>query len=384
MLNIAKQIYFGWNNKTSGYPLPEAEIVPGGTTSNEKKRLANITSRYTDINEHENVPLPGFTLFKTNRQRYGSADQTWLIIDPRGFLARITNENLEEILYVTGITEGLIQEKCVWAREDSQTKLKLVPVSSDSYLEAVKNTELLDSKVNLKDVQIGDIVLLQNGLTGTFMGTQNLYGVLFDNKVRTVQTYPRRQVLKVEPSKYFYQGDLKILKVIDSTDEPMTKEEAAEALNADIESGSSVFTSYPDVNAGYYTSRYMVRLASAVTVKEPTLELVEIDAAAAKELFDAANMIADPGQIMLEDNRGKKFMIDFPYSISSTSKIASDDFCVTEVAFDPTKPVELVDVPDPRSQSSYYFNFSHKARFSLDNFVKFYKIVKHVKNKSYV
>ena len=84
--------------------------------------------------------MPGFTLYKTGRKNWGSADQTWLVIDPRGFLVRITNVNLEEILHVTGITEGLIQEKCVWARENSQTKMTLVPVTSPDYIEATKNT----------------------------------------------------------------------------------------------------------------------------------------------------------------------------------------------------------------------------------------------------
>lgn len=129
MLNISRQIYSGWNT-ASANELPEAEIIPFGKSSNEKKRLETFTKRYPVLNEYENIPLPGFTLYKSNRKNYGSADPTWLIIDPRGFMVRITNDNLEDILHVTGITEGLIQQKCVWAREDSQTKMILVPISS--------------------------------------------------------------------------------------------------------------------------------------------------------------------------------------------------------------------------------------------------------------
>src|SRR5690606_39188374 len=108
MINIAKQIYAGWGTGTK-YDLPEAEVIPHGTSSNEKKKLEKFTKSHAVIKEHDNVPLPGFTLYKVDRKNWGSQDQTWLIIDPRGFLVRISNDNLEDILYVTGITEGLIQ-----------------------------------------------------------------------------------------------------------------------------------------------------------------------------------------------------------------------------------------------------------------------------------
>ena len=76
---------------------------------------------YIDNHYFDNIPLPGFTLSENNRKNWGSKDETWLIVDPRGFFARISNDNLNDILHVTGITEGLIQEKCVWAREDSKS-----------------------------------------------------------------------------------------------------------------------------------------------------------------------------------------------------------------------------------------------------------------------
>ena len=126
MLNIARQIQAGWDQGSST-ELPEAEIVPIGNTTNEKRKLQGLTNRKNILKEYENIPLPGFTLLKTERKSWGSLDQTWLVIDPRGFLSRITPNNLEKILHVTGITEGLIQEKCVWAREDSQTKMVQTP-----------------------------------------------------------------------------------------------------------------------------------------------------------------------------------------------------------------------------------------------------------------
>ena len=226
MLNISKQIYAGWDLSYSGNILPEAEVIPLGESVNEKRKINKITSKYSSIKEFDNIPLPGFTLSENNRKNWGSKDETWLIVDPRGFFVRISNDNLNDILHVTGITEGLIQEKCVWAREDSKTDMMLVPISSELYLKASKNTELLEDKISIKDVQIGDKVLLQSGLTGTYMGVLSLYGTLtysYSNKdySRKPQTYLRRQVCHVGNDRYYYHTDIKILKVLEKREKPV-------------------------------------------------------------------------------------------------------------------------------------------------------------------
>src|ERR1035437_1127776 len=175
MLNIAKTLYAGWDpSSATKYELPEAEIIPLGESKNEMKKLDTITKRYPTLYEHDNIPLPGFTLYKSDRKNWGSIDQTWLVIDPRGFLVRISSKNLDNILHVTGITEGLIQQKCVWARENTETKMALVPVTSGAYYDAALNTKLIEDKVDMKDVQIGDTVLLQNKLTGIYRGVASL------------------------------------------------------------------------------------------------------------------------------------------------------------------------------------------------------------------
>lgn len=383
MLNISKQIYYGWNSVGIRYPLPEAEIIPGGSSINEKKRLESVTKKYTDINEYDNIPLPGFTLFKTNRKNYGSADPTWLIIDPRGFLARITNENLEDILYVTGITEGLIQEKCVWARHDNQTKLTLIPVSSDSYIEAVKNTELLADKINLKQVQIGDMVLLQNELTGIYMGIQSLYApIKLSGRTLQAQIYPKRQILKVDQGKYHYQGDIKILKVIKKADKPLSREEAADLMNEDIATGNTFFTNSSDLSNGYYTSRDMVKYISSQALVSVPMSLEELTYDNAVDLFNKASTISDSGMIVVEDINQQKYIIDFPYSISSTLRLSVSSFCVDKINWDPVIP-DIIDL-QPYEVLKYGYTRNNRELHGLDKFVKYYKIVKYVKNGSYV
>lgn len=382
MLNIAKQIYAGWNTTGVRHELPEAEVIPFGTSSNEKKRLETITKRYTTLKEHDNIPLPGFTLYKSERKNYGSADPTWLVIDPRGYLVRITNNNLEDILHVTGITEGLIQQKCVWAREDSQTKMILVPTSSTLYIEAFENTELMDARVSIKDVQIGDEVLLQNKITGTYMGVLSLYAPIDTyGTPRKPQVLLRRQIVMASKGRYHYQSDLKILKVTEKTKKPMTREESAALLNEEILRGKAYFGNTPHMPAtGYYSARDMIKHVSVHAVPKLTLSFDEITKDEAIKLFREAASIADENMLVIEQPNGQKYLIDYPYA-SSTKKADMHAFEAYRICDldDAAESIKLVDTGNSRG----YYNKT-KDVHDLDNFVKFYKIVKHVKKESYV
>lgn len=379
MLNISRQIQTGWNGIINGYPLPEAEIIPLGISANEKKKLEKITSKYTVTKELENIPLPGFTLYKANRKNWGSIDQTWLVIDPRGFLVRISNENLETILHVTGITEGLIQEKCVWAREDTRTKMSLVPVSSPLYIAAENNTVLLEEKVDFKTVNIGDTVLLQNGLTGIYRGVMSLYCPIENysrNKIYTLTTLLRRQVLEVGQCQYHYQSDLKILKVIKKTDKEFTREDSVAQINMEIANKSAYMTNsstISSVSSYNHYSNTQVRHVSIHAVQQVKMSLEEIDITEATELLLDASQTTDMGKILLEHNN-KSFVIDFVHISSNTP--ARTSFQVAEINQFNENGITLV--------SGRNYGNTTMGVWKLDMFTKFYKIVKHVKSNTYI
>src|ERR1035437_768185 len=334
MLNIAKTIYAAWNPGNQKYELPEAEVIPLGESTNEKKKLSTITKRYTALYEHDNIPLPGFTLHKTDRKNWGSTDQTWLVIDPRGFLVRISSKNLESILLVTGITEGLIQEKCVWARDNSETKMTLVPVSENNYIEAVQNTELLENKVDMKDVQIGDTVLLQNKLQGTYMGVASQYSPLnhysSDNSYRP-HAQLRRQIIEVAPGIYHYQTDIKILKVIKKTSTPMTRQEAVDKMNKDIIADMAYFTCSSDMTTIRFGSRDKIKLVSTHAIPKVSMSFEEITIEEATELFFKGLISSEAGLILLENPKKGKFLVDYPYMFSSSQLCTENYFNVSKL-----------------------------------------------------
>jgi len=387
MLNISKNIYFGWDASGGKYELPEAAVIPLGDSANEKRKIDGAARKYSRLQDHENIPLPGFTLHKTDKKNYGSVDQTWLVIDPRGFMVRITSYNLEQILHVTGITEGLIQEKCIWARENTETKMTLIPVSSKSYVEAVRNTELIEGKVSLKDVSIGDTVLLQNKLQGTYMGVISLYGSLLESFSNTLtpQIFLRRQVIEVSPGRYHYQSDVKILKILKKSDAPWTREESVKKITEQIQKGNSFFSSNSDMTGRYYGVHGKIMHVSLTAAPKVNIMFEEVSKSDAETLFyeSMTGTTGDIGMLLLEDAGNERYLVDHPYIWSSPGTFTSPhSFEICRL-----KPFDINGVTKLslyERRNSQMFNSTKKILLSLDNFVKFYKIVKYVKNETYV
>lgn len=382
MLNLSKQIYVGCNPGNTD-KLDEVSVVPSGEAVNEKKKLKTLVDKNTSIREFENVPLPGFTMYEADRKNWSSTDITCLVIDPRGFLVRISITNLFDILKVTGITEGLIQEKCVWARENSNTSMTLIPVSSNLYKDAVNNTELLDAKVALADVNIGDEVLLQNKLKGTYMGVLSLYGPL-EFKRSSIDYRPqvsaRRQIIKVESGKYHYQADTKILKILNKTDKTMTREESAAFINNEIATGKTFFTNDTNMSRTYYSTYGLIEHVSHHTVPTPKLVTEEITKTEAISIFNSCILHSDTGKLLLELPNSKMYKVIYPWRATFAS-VTTTSFPIAEVLSVDDKQLTLTELG--RKMDSYY-GATNEVRYSIDNFAKFYKIVKYVKTESYV
>ena len=382
MLNISKQIYVGWDSGKVYSQLAEAEIIPLGDSDSEKKKLNRFVIQNNTFKEIDNIPLPGFTLHDVGKKKFSSTDSTWLVIDPRGFLVRITQDNMADILKVTGITEGLIQQKCVWAREDEKVEMELIPISSPRYLDAVSNTVLLEEKVSIDDVEIGDTVLLQNGYKGTYLGVLSLYCTMYTPTWKgdyKVQSMIRKQVVETEPGKFFYNTDAKILKILNKTKTTITREDSAIYLNDIIKNNpNAYFTSYDRMGSNYYGSRGMIRFVSTHAAPKVKIKLEEIDRYDATILFNDCRPITDSGCLVVEDSVGKKYLIDFPWLGSLNLAYKSNEFF-------PLKIKEITEdkiiLPDTVKKSYYDAN---TTTGTLDNYVKFYKIVKCVKNDTYI
>ena len=384
MLNISKTIYTGWNMVATG-TLPEAELIPCGDSNHEKRKLEQLTLKHIVVKEHNNIPLPGFTLYKSTRHHYGLPETSWLVIDPRGFLISISGSNLEQILHVTGITEGLIQERCVWARNDSETKMTLVPVSANNYAEVIENTALIEAKVVMEDVKIGDTVLLQNKMTGIYMGVLSLYGPLLGYSYdleHSATTYIRRQVLEVSPGVYYFQSDLKVLKVVQTTPTPLTLGASAAKINTYIESNTAHFSNIANSVRAIHSKT--ISMVSVHAVRKVPITLEEVTFDEAKILLKTGLYSSDIGILVVEDSNQEQYIIDHSYEYSTS--ISAERFNVLKVVeykLNKHKTIETIVLGGKRT-GYWGGQSSAPGAHTLDNFKKFYKIVKHIKTLTYI
>jgi hypothetical protein len=186
--------------KRSTEKIPLGFITPWGEDAAAKKRIATVDNwskqsyygnKALPSMTIDNVPMSGFKMTTDIRSSsYGGSDK-WRIEDPRGFELEITSHNLAQLLSVGMIDRGEIMDTCVWARNGQQNVL--LSTSTEEYKSAVKNTEVASMTADWKNVKIGNTVLLQNNITGVWLG--RMHGVTLDSYHRGDD--PSKNMLKV-------------------------------------------------------------------------------------------------------------------------------------------------------------------------------------------
>jgi hypothetical protein len=387
MINIPEKICIGHDADLSyGNKLSITTVLPVGDSVNEKKKLEKLAVDNKLVTTFDNVPMPGFSLFDMSRSVSSHAAPTWRVVDPRGYACRIDLLNLENILRCSAISNNLIQEECVWIRNDSSTEMELVPITDSRYAKILDNTKLIDNKVQLSDVSIGDTVLLQHGITGEYCGVMSLYGTLtssiFGGTLK-VHSSVKKQVIKRTdiPSSYFYNKDAKILSIIKKAESVITQEESIKRINEHLKVSGCIFsdTSYsPFTN---YTKN--MRFVSKHPVPKPSITLVEISKDEAYGLLGraATGAMVDPGVLILENNLGIKYVLDNSWWGALASPPAVGEFAVRELKLITDNSIELM----PHPNKGLPINLRvHNAYKTIDSFTKFYKIVKHVRKETYI
>lgn len=112
---------------------------------------------------HDNVPMAGFKI--AGEAGRWTTEATYIeVIDPRGFKVQVPVGNITTLMRTCDIIKGVIQEECVWGREDQHI---LLPVHSKEYKDAVGQIEKVEEALKLKDLVPGDWVKLhQHGSEG--------------------------------------------------------------------------------------------------------------------------------------------------------------------------------------------------------------------------
>jgi hypothetical protein len=179
-IKIPDKHYVGFQKRGED-EIPLGFMTPDGEDQAAVKRKATVDSwasggYYARQNvaipaqSFENKPMLGFKMGRNVKHGYGwgQGNVKWRIEDPRGFELEISSPNFAQIISLCVLEQGEIQEKCVWGRLGNENIL--IPVNSDVYKAAEANTARLNKSASLRDLNIGDFAVMQNGVEGTFMG----------------------------------------------------------------------------------------------------------------------------------------------------------------------------------------------------------------------
>lgn len=164
---------------------PDAELLRENQPGEEYQfRVYKYQQRagldYTTMEDVENKPASGFRITQSiARCGWNGGNKVVRIEDPRGFELEISVDNLVKVMSMTTVINGVIQGECIWGRDGSSNIL--LPVNSEPYLDAVKNTtDKNKAVISLRDVTIGDTVTVKASTayeetTGVYLGMYRVY-----------------------------------------------------------------------------------------------------------------------------------------------------------------------------------------------------------------
>lgn len=136
----------------------------------------------------ENAPLTGFKLGKTVT-RWSTNSSYFRILDPRGYEVEINTGNLEMLLRDTVIDHGVIQDECVWGREDGSNVL--LTINSQPFKDSIDMGEVAaNGPISAKSLKPGDKVRFITGKEMVYVGRFKLTVSLIRWDQRVEQDLP--------------------------------------------------------------------------------------------------------------------------------------------------------------------------------------------------
>lgn len=104
---------------------------------------------------HDNIPTTGFKIGESVT-RWSTSNKLFRVEDPRGFVVEVPTSSISNLIGYTTITQGVVQEPCVWARDGSNHIL--LPEGSEPYEQGVSNMSMIDDMVSMTTLDKYDLV----------------------------------------------------------------------------------------------------------------------------------------------------------------------------------------------------------------------------------
>ncbi len=206
-IKIPEQHYVTFQGREKNVPI--GFLTPFGTNSAARKRMATADSwaegwgrkkEEIEAKTVDNVLMTGFKVAHSV-SRYSTSNVVWRILDPRGFELEISSPNMSDLIGIANIEKGEIQERCIWARQGANNVL--LTEEDPEYRQAVENSERVIKKISLRDVKIGNTVVLLNGTVGQYLGCFHLVSMTDDGYYSNDDSPAHVEIAKT-PKHFFY------------------------------------------------------------------------------------------------------------------------------------------------------------------------------------
>lgn len=116
----------------------------------------------------DNPPLSGFT-FVDVVSRYRTKNKLMRVFDPRGFIVEVSIDILLEIMQSATIKNGVIQEKCFWARKGAENIL--IPENTLLHEQYLSETVYAKAaNISTKNLKVGGLYINKDGKKYFYLG----------------------------------------------------------------------------------------------------------------------------------------------------------------------------------------------------------------------
>ena len=135
-----------------------------------KKRIDTVKNWYgsNKMCNLDNPPLSGFT-FVDVVSRYRTKNKLMRVFDPRGFIVEVSIDILLEIMQSATIKNGIIQEKCFWARKGAENIL--IPENTPLHEQYLSETVYAKAaNISTKNLKVGGLYINKDGKKYFYLG----------------------------------------------------------------------------------------------------------------------------------------------------------------------------------------------------------------------
>lgn len=135
-----------------------------------KKRIDTVKNWYGSekMCNLDNPPLSGFT-FVDVVSRCCTKNKLMRVFDPRGFIVEVSIDILLEIMQSATIKNGVIQEKCFWARKGTENIL--IPENTPLHEQYLSETVYAKAaNISTKKLKVGGLYINKDGKKYFYLG----------------------------------------------------------------------------------------------------------------------------------------------------------------------------------------------------------------------